>query len=133
MAVDHVERLVIGGDRDAVGPIDFLLSQHAGYLAGLIDAINAFHVHFQVAAVGAIAGIGEPGAALAIDHDIVGAVVALAVVLFREHLNLAGLHIGADDAPPPRSLLPALAAYEPALGIEKITIGSAAVGTEDRY
>ena len=44
---------------------------------------------------------------------------------------VAGLHVGADDAAAAGALLAALAADEPALGVEAVAVGAAAVGAED--
>src|SRR5262249_22136052 len=130
VAVDHVEGLVVRRDGDAVGTVDLLLRQHPPGLAPLVDAVDAFDVHLQVGAVGAVARVGEPDAPLAIDAAVVWAVVALAVVAVGQHLDLAGLHVRAHDAAAARALLAAFAADEPALGVEAVAVGAAAVGAE---
>src|SRR5262249_23387540 len=66
MAVDDVESLIVRRDGDAVGPLNFLLSKDARHLEVAVDSIDAVDVHLQVAAVGAVVGIGEPDAPLGI-------------------------------------------------------------------
>src|SRR5262249_48716203 len=113
MAVDHVERPVVRRDGDAVGAVDLLLRQHPLDLSRAVEAIDGLDVHLQVAAVGPVAWVSEPDAAIAIDAAVVGAVVALAVVPVGQHRDGAGLHVGADDAAA-QALLAALTTDEPA-------------------
>src|SRR2546430_903046 len=81
----HIQRLLVGRDGDAVGTVYVLLRQHPRHLAVGIDAINRFHVHFQfVPPVGGVARVGEPNASLGIDANIVGTVVAFAIVFLRQ-------------------------------------------------
>src|SRR5262249_62357652 len=116
---------------DAVGLLHFRLTEHALHLVP-VDAVDRLDVHFQVAAVGAVTRVGEPDAALAIDADVVGTVVALALELVRQHRDLARLHIPANDAPPAAgTVLGAFAADEAALSVEGVAVGPAAVGAED--
>src|SRR5262245_1846292 len=124
MAVDHVERLVVRRDGDAVGAVDLLLRQHPLDLARAVDAVDGLDVHLQVAAVGAVARVGEPDAALAVDTAVVGAVVALAVVPVGQHRDLTRLHVGAHDAAAAPALLAALTADEPAPGVEAVAVGA---------
>ena len=51
--------------------ISFCVSTRVTLLVG-IDAVDAFDVHLQVAAVGPVARIGEPDAALGIDAASLG-------------------------------------------------------------
>jgi hypothetical protein len=92
--------------------------------------VDALDVQLQVAAVGAVARVGEPDAVPGVDTTIVGAVVALAVVFVGQHGDRASLHVGADHAAASGALLAALAADEPALGVEAVAVGAAAVGAE---
>src|SRR5262249_9105098 len=126
MTVDRVQGPVVRRDGDAVGPVDFLLSQHPRNLARAVDAIDAFHVHLQIAAVRAVARVGEPDPAFGIDAAVIGAVVALPVVLLGQDGDFARLHVGANHATATDALLAALAADQPALGVEGIAVGPAA-------
>src|SRR5262249_10952645 len=111
MTVDDVQRLAVRRDGDAVGAVDLLLRQFPRDFPR-IYAIDGFDVHLHVAAVGTVARVGEPDPPLAVHATIVGAVVALAVVLVGQHRHLAGLHVGAHDAASARTLLAAFTTDE---------------------
>src|SRR6266852_3320714 len=130
MTVDHIQGLVVRGDGNTIGPVDFLLRQPPHHVARAIDAIDAFDIHLQIAAVRAIARIGEPDAALSIDAAIVRTVVALAVILFGQDGDFTRLHVGANHATAADALLAALATDQSALGGEAIAVRAAAVGAK---
>src|SRR5947209_3983566 len=110
--------------------MDFFLGEYARHLQVGIDAIDGLDIHLQVAAV-AVARIGEPDSAVAFDAHIVGTVVAFAVIFLGQDFQLAGFHVGAHHAAAARSLFTSLTADEPALGVEDVAVGPAAVGAED--
>ena len=100
-------------------------------LATRVDAIDGFDVHFQVGAVGAVARIGEPDAAPAHRRSSRwGCCSACRRTCSVSTVDFAGLHVGAHDAAAAGALLAALAADEPALGVEAVAVGAAAVGAE---
>src|SRR5262249_49025 len=133
VAVHDVESLAVRADRDAVGLLHLRLAQDAIHFAVRIDPVDTFNVHLHAGAV-SVAGVGEPDAALAIDAEVVRAVVALALVALGQNGNLPRLHVGADDAPaPPRPQAEAFAGDELALGVEGVAVRPAAVGAEDGH
>ena len=133
MAVDDVERLAVGRHRQPVGPLDVGLRQDARDRAVGVDAVDGLGVHLQLRAVVAVERVGEPDAALGVGDDVVGAVVPLALVALGQDLDGAGLQVGADDAPAAAgALLGPLATDQPALRVEGVAVGPAAVGAEDR-
>ena len=87
--LDHVERLAVGREAAAVGPLqreDLLLDLRAVGL-GVVDGAAI------VVALARLAEIGEPEAAGIVEHQVVGAVQLPAVAGVVERLELAGLGI----------------------------------------
>src|SRR5262249_47176671 len=65
VAVDHVERLGVGRDGDAVRPVEFLVGEDAGDF-GPLNPIHAFYIHLHGAAIRRVIRVGEPDAAFAV-------------------------------------------------------------------
>jgi hypothetical protein len=99
MTIDDIERLAIRRQRQAVGPLDVWLRQDTCDAAVRVDPVDGLGVHLQPRAVIAIERVGEPDAAPGIGDDVVGAVVALALVALGQDLDGARLEVGADDTP----------------------------------
>ena len=63
MAVDDVERLAVGRQRQPVGPLDLGLREDPRDLAVGVDPVDGLGVHLQRRAVVAVERVGEPDAA----------------------------------------------------------------------
>src|SRR5262249_55435848 len=127
IAVHDVQGLAVRRDRDAVGFFDLRLTQNAGHPAVRVDAVDAFAVHLHARAV-SVAGVGKPDTSLAVHADIVGAVVAFAVVTLGQDRDAPRFHVGADHAAAPARPEPKpFAADEPALSVEGVAVGPSAV------
>ena len=128
-----VERAVVGSDRQAVGAFDLGLGQNAHDFAVLVNAVDGLVGHFEGAAIGAVEGICKPDAALAVDDDVVGAVVPLAFETIGQDVNCAGFQVGTDEpAAAGWAEFCALTTNQATDSIERIAIGAAAVLSEDR-
>ena len=92
--LDHVERLLVGREADAVGPLereDRLLDRRAVRLGVVDDAAVAV-------ALARLAQIGEPEPARPVEHQVVRPAQALAVAAVVERVELARLRIHHLDA-----------------------------------
>src|SRR5207249_515616 len=95
-------------------------------------AVNAFAVHLHALAV-SVARVGKPDVSLAVHAEVVGTVVAFALVALGQDADSPRFHVGADDAAATARPEPeAFAADEPALGVEGVAIGPSAVCPKDR-
>jgi hypothetical protein len=83
VARDHVERALIGREKDAVGPGQAL--DDARHLAGRADVVDG-EGPLRLLDIAPVFGVGEVDAAVPIDHEIIGSVEAFAVVALGQNL-----------------------------------------------
>src|SRR5206468_438633 len=93
IAVHDVQGLAVRRDRDAVGLFDLRLAQDAGHPAVRVDAVNAFAVHLHALAV-SVARVGKPDVSLAVHAEVVGTVVAFALVALGQDADSPRFHVG---------------------------------------
>ena len=133
MAIDDIESAIVGRDCQAVGALDLRLGQHTDDLAVGVEAVDRLVGHLEGRSICPIERIGKPDATLAVDHDVIRTVVALAFESFSQDFNLAGFQVCAHDpATAGGAELGSFATDQAAFGIERVAIGAPAVFAKDR-
>ncbi len=84
---DEIERLIVRGDGDAVGALDFGFGEQTGELLIGVEAVD-----------GSAGEVREVQAILRVVGDVVGPGEGLALKVIRQHFDLAGLEVGAGEA-----------------------------------
>src|SRR5262249_4940075 len=98
VAVDDVERLVVGRDGQAIRALNERLAEDANDLAVGIDSVNGFGIELQRAEVVAVIGVGKPDAAECIHADVVRTVVTLALITIGQDRELARFEVGTNHS-----------------------------------
>ena len=119
--VDDVEDLVVGREREAIG-LDQGVVDDGGFERIRVDAERVLgdlqrRLVALVVDEAAVAGVGEPDAAVRVHNDVVGRVEALALETVHEHGDRAVV-LGSCHAP--RAML---AGDEAALPVARIAVG----------
>ena len=103
--VDDVQQRFVGREREPVR-LHEIRGHDGDAPARRVDAVDVAGADFArrgvafVVRVDAVARVGEPDAAVALDHDVVGRIEALAVVAVGQHRALA-VELGARHAAAP--------------------------------